>query len=325
MKRKFFLPLAVVLILALVVFFSSGLIFRFHPELKTDPQFECLDVGTLKKALENREAATDRLKKGAESLMVVQNPNHARNLKQPHAFLYLHGFSATRQELSPVMEDLSAKLQWSLYIPRLRAHGLLDGEDFKTVKAQDWIDDSEEALQVAHCLGEQVTLVAMSSGVPLALHLATQHPKEIANMILLSPNFHPKDPRAKIVSGPFGPLIARLLIGAYREFKTDNDEHAYYWTARYRSEGIAALMDVVNYAATLNLKQIQIPVLMLYTQKDKVVDIDLALQKFAEFGSLKKKALEVQTATRHEIAGRILAPQAVDEVETAIVDFLQAN
>ncbi len=318
-RLLWFLPL----VFALGLFFSTGLIFRFHPEIKTDPQFECLDVGTLKKALENREAATDRLKKGAESLMILQNPNHTRNLKQPDAFLYLHGYSATRQEISPVVEDLSAKLQWSVYFPRLRAHGLLDGEDFKTVRAQDWIDDSEEALQVARCLGEKVTLVAMSSGVPLALHLAIQHPNEIASLVLLSPNFHPKDPRAKIVSGPFGPQIARLLIGDYREFKTDNEEHAYYWTSRYRAEGIAALMDVVNYAATLDLKKIQIPVLMLYTEKDKVVDVDLALKKFAEFGSAKKKAIEVKTATRHELAGRILSPQAVEEVETAIVDFLR--
>ena len=46
------------------------------------------------------------------------------NSRTEFAVIYLHGFSATRQELSPVPELLATKLQANLFETRLHGHGL---------------------------------------------------------------------------------------------------------------------------------------------------------------------------------------------------------
>ena len=69
----------------------------------------------------------------------------ATRARTPIAVVYLHGFSASRGELAPVPEHLADSLGANLFVTRLAAHGRTDGEAFKTVRPQDWMDDAREA------------------------------------------------------------------------------------------------------------------------------------------------------------------------------------
>src|SRR5262245_22775702 len=50
--------------------------------------------------------------------------------RRPIAIVYLHGFSATRAELSPVVERVADSLGANAFFTRLAAHGLTSGEAF---------------------------------------------------------------------------------------------------------------------------------------------------------------------------------------------------
>jgi alpha-beta hydrolase superfamily lysophospholipase len=246
--------------------------------------------------------------------------------KTPYSLVYLHGFSASRAEISPVMENVASDLHANLFLTRFKAHGLDNGEAFATLVAQDLIDDAREAFTIGRRIGQKVVLVGMSTGAPLALHLAFEniHQNDIAALVLISPNFGVPDWRSKYLSGPAGPWLARLLIGPYHDFRPKTELQASLWTTHYRSESIAAVMDLVNYANGIDLSRLQIPVLVLYTDSDKVVRVDLIHKKFREIGSAHKEILKVEASTQHVLAGAALSPQATESTIEAIKAFIKS-
>jgi alpha-beta hydrolase superfamily lysophospholipase len=247
----------------------------------------------------------------------------AARARTPVAIVYLHGFSASRGELAPVPERLADSLDANLFVTRLAAHGRVDGEAFATVRPQDWIDDAREALAVGHRIGERVIVLGMSTGALLALELAAESPDSLqpAALILGSPNYEPRDPRARFIAGPFGPALARLVGGTHRAFEATNAAHAELWTRRYRVEGVAALMDLVLATQRLDLSRVTVPVLTLYSQHDDVVRLDLVTANHAKFGSPLKRLVDLPEATRHELASDALVPAAVAPAVRAMLDF----
>jgi pimeloyl-ACP methyl ester carboxylesterase len=243
--------------------------------------------------------------------------------KTPLSIIYLHGFSASRRELSPVPERLADSLGANLFFTRLAAHGRIDGDAFAAVTPQQWIDDAREAIAIGRRIGDRVIIVATSTGATLALEMAIEQPADIAAMILVSPNHEPNDPRARFISGPLGPTLARLVGGKYVGFVPTNAAHAELWTPRYRSEGIPAMVDLVNHERSLDLSLVKMPVLTLYTSKDIVVRTDLIVSRHAELGSAQKEIVDVPETTRHEMASGALVPQAVEPVLARMLRFIR--
>jgi alpha-beta hydrolase superfamily lysophospholipase len=145
---------------------------------------------------------------------------------------------------------------------------------------------------------------------------------DVAALVLLSPNFALKDWRAKFISGPLGRLLARALIGEEYSFRPDNPSHAEFWSPRYPSDAIVALMDLTNYARRIRLSDLMVPTLVIYTDRDTIVEVDAIRSRFAEIGHRRKRIVNLPGATRHELTGNALAPQTVDLVVRQIRDFL---
>jgi len=246
----------------------------------------------------------------------------------PIAIVYLHGFSATRRELSPVIEHVSDSLGANVYFTRFAAHGRVDGEAFRSVTPQQWVDDAREALAIGKRLGDRVIVVGTSTGAVLAMELAAEalyaHDTAApAALVLVSPNHEPADWRARFIAGPFGPYLARAIGGSYYGFTPANAAQANLWTWRYRSQGVAALMDLVLYGQRIDVSQITVPLLTLYTHKDDVVRVDLIRSRHMEFGSIPKRIIDVPEATNHVLAGDAMGPRAVDPVVNMIVAFVR--
>jgi pimeloyl-ACP methyl ester carboxylesterase len=241
------------------------------------------------------------------------------------AIVYLHGFSATRSELSPVVERLADSLGANAFFTRLAAHGRIDGEAFRSVTPQQWIDDAREALAIGRRLGDRVVVVGTSTGAVLAIQLAAESPDSVAPaaLVLISPNYEPADRRARFIAGPFGPLLARTIGGRYYGFTPANAAQAELWTTRYRSEGVAALMDLVLYGQRIDASRITVPLLTLYTHTDDVVRIDLIRSRHAAFGSRVKEIVDVPEATNHVLAGDAMGPRAVNPVVDTLLAFIR--
>jgi len=243
--------------------------------------------------------------------------------RTPLALVYLHGFSASRRDISPVVETLASTLGANAFLTRLAAHGLASPAAFATVTPQDWLDDAREALAIGERIGDRVILMGISTGALLATMVALDaRAPRIAALVLLSPNFAIADRRAQFLSGPLGPWLARAIIGEDYSFTPASSGHAAFWTSRYPSHGIVALMDLVNAARTLSFNRLTVPTLILYTDKDTVVDTHAIEAHFDEIQSAHKLIVDLPEATRHELTGDALAPQTVQPVLRQITEFL---
>jgi alpha-beta hydrolase superfamily lysophospholipase len=239
------------------------------------------------------------------------------------ALVYLHGFSASRRDISPVVETLARTLQTNAFLTRLAAHGLTSPAEFATVTPQDWLDDAREALAIGERIGERVILIGTSTGALLATMAALEgDASRIAALILLSPNFGIQDRRAAFISGPLGPWLARIVIGKEYSFEPASSGHAEFWTTHYPSQGVVALMNLVNRARSLELRNLTIPTLVIYTNTDTVVDTKAVQDRFAEIGAAQKLIVDLPEATRHELTGDALAPDTVQPVLARITQFL---
>ncbi len=246
---------------------------------------------------------------------------HADHRITDLSIIYLHGFSASRREISPVAEELAQKLQANVFFTRLNGHGL-SNDDMGKATADDWIRDANEALAIGRRIGRKVIIVGTSTGAALAMHLAQNNPPEIESLIFLSANFRPKSRISWMTSGPFGKYISRLLIGKYLSFVPKNEKQAYFWTYKYPSSAVTELMDLLKYINSIDLSQIKIPLLMMYTDMDQVISADLIKQKFPLFGSARKKLFRSESPN-HVMAGDILSPEWTQPTVDEILNFVK--
>jgi esterase/lipase len=213
--------------------------------------------------LSRREAQHAEIKPGQAKAILWNDP--AARSKTPLALVYIHGFSASRKDVAPVVETLAGTLGANAFLTRLAAHGRTTPAEFAAVTAQDWLDDAREALAVGRRIGDRVILIGISTGALLATMAALEdNSPDIAALVLLSPNFAIRDWRAKFISGPLGRVLARLVIGKEHSFQPDSSGHAEFWTTHYPSQGIVALMDLLNHARSVHLVALKMPIFVIY-------------------------------------------------------------
>jgi len=167
--------------------------------------------------------------------------------------LYLHGYSASWREGGPIHLATAKRYGANLLLTRLNAHGLKGPEPLLNFDADAMWEDAKLALVQAHALGKRVVIMATSSGAPLALRLAAQHPELVDALVLYSPNIRIAQPFAGLISGPWGLQIARLAKhGRYNEW-TDSEEVYKYWYRRQRLEGATQLQALLDAALSPQL------------------------------------------------------------------------
>ena len=199
--------------------------------------------------LSAREAASHRstpIIAGAEKR--VRWFDGAANSQTRYAVVYLHGFSATRQEVAPLGELVADQLGANLFETRLHGHGLATSP-LADVSAEHWLDDAAEALAVGAAIGESIVLMGTSTGATLAIAMADHDAFEtVSGVVLISPNFAPRDSTAEILTWPGGPQLAELLVGETRSWTAANDLQEQFWSTTYPMAATVEMMRLVKYA-----------------------------------------------------------------------------
>ncbi|MFM7625839.1 MAG: alpha/beta hydrolase, partial [Gammaproteobacteria bacterium] len=251
---------------------------------------------------------------------------HADRRRTPLAIIYLHGYTATRQEVAPLCDRLAAALGANLFYTRLTGHGRAPGA-MGEASAEDWLRDAAEALAIGRALGERVIVVGTSTGGTLALWLAQQPDAEhIAAQILVSPNLGPRDERSTLLAGPWGYQLQRLLIGEEYRWQPANARQARYWTWKYPARALVPMMALVKSVRDSSLESIRIPTLVIHSPQDTVVSparIDVA---YTRLGSPLKDIIKVadsEDRAHHVLAGDILAPAGTATLLTPMLAFVR--
>jgi alpha-beta hydrolase superfamily lysophospholipase len=312
---------AILIAVALLAFAGlSGPLFPFTPRPSAIRDV-VENVPDLDLYLARREAQHADVKPEQGKTIIWNDP--AIRSKTPLSLVYIHGFSASRKDIAPVIETLAGTLGANAFLTRLAAHGRTTPAEFAAVTAQDWLDDAREALAVGRRIGRRVVLIGTSTGALLAAMAAREdNSSDIAALVLLSPNFGLRDWRAKFISGPLGRALARLVLGKEHSFHPDSIGHAEFWTTHYPSQAVVALMDLLNHARSIDLGKLKMPVLVIYTDQDTVVDVAAIRDRFDEIQAPTKLIVDLPEASRHELTGDALAPETVQPVVQRILQFL---
>ena len=195
------------------------------------------------------------------------------------------------------------------------------------VRAEDWLDDTAEALAIGARLGEKVVVIGTSTGGTLALAMTNHDTAEpVTDIVVISPNLQPSDGKAAWLTRPAGPLIARLIAGDTRSWEAHNEQQERYWSTTYPIEAAVEMMrlvDMLNERLPLQLEQ---NVLVLLSPDDEVVSPEATKQAFEQIGAPHKALVEIVDPgdpSNHVLAGDILSPGSTDDITALIVDFVR--
>ncbi|MFC2966751.1 alpha/beta hydrolase [Acidimangrovimonas pyrenivorans] len=250
----------------------------------------------------------------------------ARGAQTPVAIVYIHGFSATSQEIRPVPDDVARALGANLFYTRLAGHGL-GGPALATATTGKWMNDLAEALAIGHRIGKRVIVMATSTGGTLAA-IGASDPRlkgQIDGLVLLSPNFAMRDPKAVVLTMPLARYWAPLIAGRKRCFTPHNPLHKKYWTTCYPSVAVFPVGALVAYAGRQDYSRDMAPALFLYAPADEVVDERRTAEIAAGWGGPHEVVKRVMgpgdDPSSHVIAGDILSPGQTAGTEKLILDW----
>lgn len=275
-----------------------------------------------------------------ESKLKIKPDNEARIIwandslknKTEYCLLYLHGFSASWYEGSPVNTNFAKRYGMNMYAPLLAEHGIDTTEALVNMTPDRLYESAKEALVVAQSLGEKVILMSTSTGGTLSLKLAADFPELMESLILFSPNIAINNPAAFLLSKPWGLQIARSVYkGKYRITNPDiASEDCRYWNCKYRLEAVVYLQQLVESTMKKEtFSKVKAPVFLGYYFKDEqhqdqVVRVDAMLEMFDQLSTPEnlKQKVAFPEAGAHPIGSKLFS-KSWEDVEKASFKFAE--
>jgi alpha-beta hydrolase superfamily lysophospholipase len=311
----------VIVVAALALIFPRDGVDR---EISFDPASLPDDLDTY---LAGAEAGVADLTEGSAKRIVWAGQAGQRT---PLAIIYVHGFSATAEEIRPVPDEVAGAMGANLYFMRLAGHGQ-GGDAMGSVTAGDWIEDMAEAMAIGRRLGDKVVLISTSTGAPLAV-LAAADPamaEGLAGIVMISPNFGLRSAAGMILDMPLARYWGPVVAGARRSFDPVNARHGAHWTTEYPTTALFPMAALVRAGRAADFGRIQVPALFIYAPADEVIDPARIPAVVAAWGGPTQTSEVVMgdgdDPFSHVIAGDILSPGQTDAVTGTILSWLSEN
>ena len=314
----------------LLIFFLTILLFwMFAPREPADLKVN-FDEEQLRSDLDSylqvSEAKMQDIVPGTEKRIVWHGKAHQ---KTPVSIVYLHGFSASSEEIRPVPDQVAQSLGANLYFARLTGHGR-SGEAMADATVAIWMHDTAEALAIGRRIGARVLLISTSTGGTLSAAAACDPilSKAVAGMVFVAPNFGVNNAAARLLTWPFARTWIPLLVGRERRVETLSPEHGRFWTNIYPIVATLPMAALVRKVIRKNFSKVSIPAFFIMSEKDQVVRPDM-IERIAKCWGGQKQVLKVvpgpnDDAEAHVLAGDILSPDLTQQVVEKILDWFKS-
>ena len=280
-----------------------------------------IDISSLDQLIESRENEIQNIRLDVEKKIIWANKN---NQKTKTSLVFIHGFSATRFELNPVIEMLGKELQANIFFTRLKGHGQ-DGRALGEATFEDWMIDIEEAIGIGRVIGDNLVLIGCSTGCSL-IHTILKESIDIKAVIYVSPNFGPKSFKGQLLRVPGAKLFMPLVFGKEHFFIPKNVEHERCWTTRYPIKALFAIKDSVVAAYKINHNKIKVPMLFWFSDDDQVVSAKATRKIISKMGNNVTVYNPILTneddSSKHGILGDILSASQTKDGVNKILSWL---
>ncbi|MCD6347193.1 MAG: alpha/beta hydrolase [Bacteroidales bacterium] len=296
------------------------------PELSKDLPQAVLNPQQAEQMILAQEAGFDNIRPGNQSRLIWANDS-LKN-KTDYCLLYLHGFSASPEEGSPVHENFARHYGMNAYIPRLAEHGLITDDALLNMTPDRLWESAKIAFVEAKALGDKVIVMGTSTGGTLALMLAAYYPDDVAGIYLFSPNVRLYDKTSALLDKPWGLQIVRKVMGGDYRVLDEDPKTDDYWYRKYRVESLVYLQQLVKTTMRADLfKQVTCPVFTGYYYKDEdhqdnTVSVEATQWMFDNLGTADslKQELAFPDAGVHVICCDLTSGQWED-VQKAAISF----
>ena len=237
--------------------------------------------------------------------------------KTPLSIIYIHGFSATSEEIRPVPDQIASALKANLYYTRLTGHGR-SPMAMAEPNVADWMSDMAEAIAIGRKIGQRIIVISTSTGSTLSATAALNPilSRDISGFIFISPNFGINNPFAKLLTWPAARWWVPLIAGKMRHSTPRNKQHSKFWTTSYPTIAAIPMAAIVKAVTEEDFSEVTIPALFYFSLEDKVVDPEATKNMTRKWGGRKKiinvTMTEQDDKYSHIVTGNIVSPNQTD-------------
>ncbi len=235
--------------------------------------------------------------------------------------LLIHGYLAAPAEMEKFAQYLYEQ-SFTVYVPRLKGHGT-SPEDLSNTKYKEWIESVEQGYVILKHTCKNLFAGGFSTGAVLALDICLRT-NDIKAGFAVAPPMKLKDLGSYFV--PAIDLFNTMMEKAYlspiaKKFVKNDPENPHI---NYHKNPIAGIRQLEKLTKDLEprLKNIKLPVLVVQSRNDPVVNPEGTLNLFNKLGS-KKKEYFLFDYDRHGILLGKGINRIYESIEKFIAQFIE--
>ena len=263
------------------------------------------------------------IRPGLEKSITWAGTSHHRTR---YAIVYIHGFSASKEELRPVPDLIAASLDANIFYTRLTGHGR-SADAMREASVSAWMQDLAEAFEIGTVIGDKVIILSCSTGGTLVANGMAKgvFSDKLFSTVFFSPNFGVQDRMAPLLTWPLAHYWAPFIGGEMQTSTPRNDLHARYWTTSYPTVSLIPMMQLIKQVDSENLRNIAVPALFYFSPDDKVVDPQKT-EKFIARWSGSKTIIRInggdsEDELNHLITGKVVSPSQVKRAASSVISW----
>lgn len=244
--------------------------------------------------------------------------------KTPISIVYVHGFSATGEEVRPLPDIVAKALGANVYFARLTGHGQ-DGAAMGRARMSDWDVDIAQALEIGAALGDEIIVMGCSTGCTV-LTTAMAKGAQVKGAVFVSPNFGMRQILVQaLLQMPGVRHWGRFVAGKERSFEVISQGHEDFWTVKYDTQAVFTMADSVRAAWRSPVARIQTPAYVAFAQTDQVVSPKKTRRIMARWGGPVREDVLVQgpedDKMGHVMAGDVFSPKQTAPLAARIIEW----
>ena len=276
--------------------------------------------------LKNKESQFSDLKKDVQKKIIWFRK---KNTKTNISIVYIHGFSASLEEVRPLPDLIGKDIKANIFYTRLTGHGR-SSDAMGLSSISNWVNDLHEAIEIGSRIGQKVILISTSTGGTLSAISALNEnlSNTILGYIFISPNFGINHKLANLISWPYSEYWLHLFIGKTRTIKPRNELDKKFWTLSYPTKALIPMARLVKKINNEDFSNVNNPALFYFSMDDKVVEPKKTVEFIENWGGETKtinvKMSEFDDKYSHVIAGDILSPGQTEFARKEMVEWIKS-